>query len=153
LPESEKDKISSGQVNVDNQNFQPIYTTSLKSYFQDFFGLKVSVFFDRLIDQAIFYEDIISSKSALTRRIKHFNQQKYSTLTKIWFPYVEWYWYHYIRITLLRVFSLIFGIISICIVWSELTLPTTSPALSIVALVMKLLLRPSVHFVVPQVIN
>ncbi|XP_029341311.1 LMBR1 domain-containing protein 2-like [Acyrthosiphon pisum] len=85
-----------------------------------------------MIEKAIFLEDINSNMTSKERKFKKmFN--KPSKLNS-YAATIEWYWWCRLHPMMLQVLSVITGVLSVIIVWSEITFFKKQPVLSIFAL-------------------
>ncbi|KAJ3370583.1 LMBR1 domain-containing protein 2 [Allomyces arbusculus] len=72
---------------------------------------------DHLIERAHFFQDIIDNSDNSDRRFHVLGRFRAS-----WRQRLEWVWYVHGRGTLLRLFALIAGVLSIALLWSEVTM-------------------------------
>ncbi|CAF0997675.1 unnamed protein product [Rotaria sordida] len=97
---------------------------------------RVQVSWIRMINEAFYLEDILNNENNSNHEFIKQNPYSPSWLRKKLFdqyPKLEWYTYCLIRPWALRLLGIILGIISILVIWSEMTFFRTKPVLSIFA--------------------
>ncbi|KAI8342300.1 LMBR1-like membrane protein-domain-containing protein [Chlamydoabsidia padenii] len=94
-----------------------------------------SALWNNLLDEAYYLQDIQTNKGNQDRSF-HSNIRPL-TETTFWIEIksrIEWWWVIMFRSIVYRSLAIIFGLISLCILWSELTFNVKSPLISIVGL-------------------
>ncbi|CAF2803133.1 unnamed protein product [Rotaria sp. Silwood2] len=97
---------------------------------------RVQVLWTRTINEAFYLEDILNNEQNTNHEFIKQNPHPSSWLRKKLFDQhtkFEWYTYCFIRPWALRLLGIILGIISILVIWSEMTFFSTKPVLSILA--------------------
>ncbi|CAF3744812.1 unnamed protein product [Rotaria socialis] len=97
---------------------------------------RVQVLWRRTINEAFYLEDILNNEKHRNHEFIKQNPHPPSWLRQKLFdrhPKLEWYAYCLIRPWALRLLGVILGIISILVIWSEMTFFSTKPVLSIFA--------------------
>eukprot|EP00102_Acyrthosiphon_pisum_P023663 XP_016660873.1 PREDICTED: LMBR1 domain-containing protein 2 homolog [Acyrthosiphon pisum] len=103
-----------------------------------------------MIEKAIFLEDINSNMTSKERKFKKmFN--KPSKLNS-YAATIEWYWWCRLHPMMLQVLSVITGVLSVIIVWSEITFFKKQPVLSIFALMVNVA-KQNNNYVLIQVLS
>ncbi|KAI8875403.1 hypothetical protein K501DRAFT_202707 [Backusella circina FSU 941] len=84
-----------------------------------------------LLNEAFYLQDIIANKDRAERRfdssLRLRNNDKWTKASEI----IEWWWVIRIQPLVNKALAIIFSIVSICILWSELTFNIKSPIISI----------------------
>lgn len=91
--------------------------------------------FALFLNRALFYEDVIKNSSSVDKTWKSCYSSEESCF---WIPLsVKWWWRCSLRSYLMKTVSVLFGILSILVVWSECTFWVKKPTLSIFALIVQ----------------
>ncbi|KAI8081328.1 LMBR1-like membrane protein-domain-containing protein [Halteromyces radiatus] len=97
-----------------------------------------SALWKNLLSEAFYLQDIETNKGNSDRHfystLRPLEEQTFWTDTKL---IIEWWWVIMFRSVVYRGLSILFSLISICILWSELTFNVKSPVVSIVGLAIK----------------
>ncbi|CAO3686405.1 unnamed protein product [Rhizopus stolonifer] len=93
---------------------------------------------NNLLDHAFYLQDIIKNKDRATRQFySTLRQQKEDDKWGQISATIEWWWVVRISPFLNRIIAILFSLISVFIIWSELTFNVRKPTLSIVSLALK----------------
>ncbi|CEG81662.1 hypothetical protein RMATCC62417_15834 [Rhizopus microsporus] len=93
---------------------------------------------NNLLEEAFYLQDIIKNKDTSERRFTStLRVKKDDTKWNIFQSTVEWWWAIRIAPLLYRILAILFSVISVFIIWSELTFNVKSPTLSIVSWALK----------------
>ncbi|CEI86691.1 hypothetical protein RMCBS344292_01122 [Rhizopus microsporus] len=93
---------------------------------------------NNLLEEAFYLQDIIKNKDTSERRFTStLRVKKDDTKWNIFQSAVEWWWAIRIAPLLYRILAILFSVISVFIIWSELTFNVKSPTLSIVSWALK----------------
>ena len=110
---------------------------------------------DYLIHQAIQWEDVAKNEVSTTRIYRPSIEWRrpgspFVTLVRdsVYSPKIEWYWKCLFRSTFYRALGYVLTVLSLMVVWSEMTFSIQSVPLSIFALIMKLLRSDYNYFLI-----
>ncbi|KAF5274003.1 hypothetical protein FQA39_LY01118 [Lamprigera yunnana] len=97
-----------------------------------------------LVEQIFSHEDTLRHFTSMDRRFKPtFAKPKPVILRYIYSPTIEWYWKCVVRAYVQKMLAVFAGILSVVVVWSEVTFFNKEPVLSIFAIIVNL---PSVKY-------
>lgn len=86
------------------------------------------------VRKVLYLEDVSKNMSSIDRRFKTEFTEPKGRLGRICYsPMVDWYWQCLLKPSFLKVLAVATGILSLMVVWSELTFFNSSPVLSIFA--------------------
>ncbi|CAB3243790.1 unnamed protein product [Arctia plantaginis] len=87
-----------------------------------------------MLERIFHLEDVAANQRSPDRRFQHTFQTARPRLTRILYPPIfEWYWECFLKQYFLKTMALITGVMSIAVVWSEMTFFSKKPVLSIFA--------------------
>eukprot|EP01097_Dermamoeba_algensis_P007333 TRINITY_DN4628_c0_g1_i1.p1 TRINITY_DN4628_c0_g1~~TRINITY_DN4628_c0_g1_i1.p1 ORF type:complete len:423 (-),score=85.71 TRINITY_DN4628_c0_g1_i1:274-1542(-) len=129
--------ISSGTSSLDKEFSYPELVrlhAAVKNNLKNF--LKSKCLYENLMKKAVELEDILSSRNNSTMRINwSFKKPRNHQLAKI-FNILEWIWYTYLYEISLKILCLFSVLLSLSVVWTEMTFLSTSPNLSLFSIIL-----------------
>lgn len=91
------------------------------------------------VSKVLYLEDVGRNISSMDKQFKTaFPQQRSKMCRTLYNPTVDWYWQCLIKPPFLRSLAIVSGVLSLMVVWSELTFFNRSPVLSIFANVLNI---------------
>lgn len=89
-----------------------------------------------LVEKIFALEDVLKNLTSMDRRFKHTFPKPKSTFVRfIYSPLIEWYWKCFLRCYVQKVLAVLAAILSVAVVWSEVTFFNKDPPLSIFAII------------------
>ncbi|KAG7269387.1 hypothetical protein CRUP_008391 [Coryphaenoides rupestris] len=94
-----------------------------------------------LLQQAFHLEDVAKSQGSPLRQLVHsFPSPQHATPLRrfLYTPTVEWYWECVLRRGFYRLMSVVLGVLSLAVIWSECTFFSSQPVLSLFAVLIQM---------------
>lgn len=140
VPIELRERMNRRQISEDAQHSSPTEKSLIRLHRQTIKSLQVlqrtETQWNLLLEKIFECEDTLKNQISRDRRFKRTFQKKSSWFTEYLFtPVVEWYWKCMISPWCWRCIAVITGIMSVAIVWSEVTFFSVSPPLSIFAVI------------------
>lgn len=89
-----------------------------------------------LVEKIFSLEDTLKNFTSMDKRFKHtFPKSKTVVLRVFYSPTIEWYWKCVVRAHVQKLLAVLAAILSVVVVWSEVTFFNKEPALSIFAII------------------